>query len=493
MSTSRLQPATRWSAIGVAVLAAIFCLLGSWIPSLWGDEAASLLSATRPLSSLFQMLGHVDAVHGTYYLGLHFWIHLVGTSPFALRLPSALAIGACVGAVVLLGARLDSLTLGIVAGVMCAVLPRISFIGEETRSYALSAAIAAWLTLLLVWLMDEPRPRARLWVGYTALLTAGIYVFLYLILIALAHGVILLLADRRRALIRSWIIADCAAILAASPVLLVAILQHGQIAYLRSRSVVTVHSVAVTLWFGTLSFAIVAWALFAIAFGNLALSWRARRTAGGMFRAGQVAFCWLLVPSILLISSYYLIPDFTARYLSMCAPAAALAMGIALVQIGRHRLAWMALGTAAVVLIAVPEWIQERGPYAMNNSDWAQISAHLAAHAHPGDAVVFDESVRPSRRPRLALRTYPAGFAGLEDVTLHTPFAEYTSWHDSAYSVAETNSLGRFAGVDTVWLIEYATPSHTDNYGLSELKALGFGEKARIRDFRSVIVELARS
>jgi mannosyltransferase len=78
----------------IAAAAALVSLTGSWIPSLWGDEAASIMSATRSLPSLFRMVGTVDAVHGAYYLGLHFWVNLFGASPFSVRLPSALAVGA---------------------------------------------------------------------------------------------------------------------------------------------------------------------------------------------------------------------------------------------------------------------------------------------------------------------------------------------------------------------------------------------------------------
>ena len=88
-----------WAAV-VGVLAVAASAAGSWIPSLWGDEAASLMSATRPLGSLWHMLSYVDAVHGLYYLGLHGWIDVFGPSPFSIRFPSALAIGVCTTAVV---------------------------------------------------------------------------------------------------------------------------------------------------------------------------------------------------------------------------------------------------------------------------------------------------------------------------------------------------------------------------------------------------------
>ncbi|ERK71310.1 hypothetical protein N136_02343, partial [Leifsonia aquatica ATCC 14665] len=85
-------------AIAFGLVATAVSATGSWIPSLWGDEAASVMSAQRPVGSLLNMLLHVDAVHGFYYLGLHGWIRLVGESAFAIRFPSAVAIGFAVAA-----------------------------------------------------------------------------------------------------------------------------------------------------------------------------------------------------------------------------------------------------------------------------------------------------------------------------------------------------------------------------------------------------------
>ena len=87
-----LRAVRPWTIALIAGLAAtILCAAFSWVPSLWGDEAATLLSAKRSVGSLFTMLMHVDAVHGVYCLFMHGWIRLAGESPFALRLPSAVA------------------------------------------------------------------------------------------------------------------------------------------------------------------------------------------------------------------------------------------------------------------------------------------------------------------------------------------------------------------------------------------------------------------
>ena len=142
--------------------------------------------------------------------------------------------------------------------------------------------------------------------------------------------------------------------------------------------------------------------------------------------------------------------------------------------------------------MALPNWLEQRGPYGKNSSDWAVISSEVGANARPGDAIDFDDSSRPSRCTRLAMRTYPAGFTGLKDVTLKTPYYLNYTWHDSDYSIAAANALGRLSGVTTLWLIEYSTPTHTDSAGISELHALGFTQGQTIRTHRSLIVQFQR-
>src|SRR5690349_12244541 len=58
----------------VGVVAAALGYVGAGIPSYWGDEAASVMSAQRSWSSLALELGRIDAVHGLYYALLHAWI-----------------------------------------------------------------------------------------------------------------------------------------------------------------------------------------------------------------------------------------------------------------------------------------------------------------------------------------------------------------------------------------------------------------------------------
>ena len=482
---------TTVAAAVVGLLAVAISAIGSWIPSLWGDEAASLLSAERPLPTLLVEVRHVDAVHGTYYLFLHFWIELFGTSPFAIRFPSALAVGVCVAAVVLLGARMRSLRFGVAAGVICALLPRMSYVGEEARSYAMTAAVAAWLTLLLVTALSRHGRTGRIWAAYGILLGVGTYLFMYIALLAIAHGIVLLITARRRRVLVPFAIAAGSAALAAAPLIVMGALERRQIAFLAHRDMLAPQVVLVNTWFGSDWFAILGWVLVLGGIAVALVPWLRQRGGSARRPIDLLVVAWLVVPSAILIGTSPIVAGFTSRYLTLCAPAVALLMTMCLGFLATRWRPALALGTVVVAAAAILPWAAERGPYAQNNSDWAEISAHLQHVARPGDAVVFDEGVRPSRRPRLALRTYPIS-TPLRDPMLAAPFWRTDTWYDATTPIHDAVAEGRFAGITRIWVVEYATGAHVDHYGLAELEGIGFRPGRELAEHTSRIIELTR-
>ena len=500
---TRVRPLSdaRWVVAGVAgLLATLLSAAGSWIPSLWGDEAASVMSAQRSLPSLAAMLGHVDAVHGAYYLGLHAWVHFFGTSPFALRFPSAVAVGLTTAAVVVLIWRLDGRRMAMVAGAVCMILPRVTYMGEEARSFAFSAAAASWLTVLLVEILHRREVSRRWWFAYGALLAVGTYVFLYVALFALVHAVILATVRVRRATLIGWLAAVAAAAVVALPLAIVGLIEHHQISYLAQMEQSTFLILFSSLWFSTWWVAAAAWALMLAAVcipwwmrlrSGVRNTWMVTRTTPTPI---AVAVAWLVVPTAVLVAAQTVIPDFTARYVSFCAPAAAILVAYGLRALFTLRV-WAGIAAGAVlVALIVPVYAGQRTPYAKNNSDWAELSAVIGAHAHPGDGVIFDEGARPSRRPRLAMHTYPAGFAGLVDVTLEVPFQRNDTWHDTAYTVDQADARDRLAGIERIWLIEYAeTPTTPDSWGLVPLEREGFVQTGlRVATHSELVIELER-
>src|SRR5205807_9226878 len=63
-------------------------------PSLWADELATWGAVRLGWGQLFRLSGHVDAVVAPYYALAKVWTAVAGTSPVALRLPSAFAMAA---------------------------------------------------------------------------------------------------------------------------------------------------------------------------------------------------------------------------------------------------------------------------------------------------------------------------------------------------------------------------------------------------------------
>jgi mannosyltransferase len=503
-SRSTLRAAAVVGALAVAISA-----LGSWIPSLWGDEGTSVVSAARPIGSLFTMLGHVDAVHGLSYLALHVWVDVFGSSPFSVRFPSAVGIGVCAAAVVWLCSRFGSTPFAVTAGMLAAILPRLTYAGEEARSYAWDAAIAAVLCAIVVEIMRRPSPSRRWWVAYGVVLCVGVYAFLYLGLMIVAIGLVVWWMPGMRSQRRAFVVASAAALAAASPLIAFALGERHQVAFLAHRDVVNPTAVLQQMWFGSLPVAVLAWTLIGVAALGFLVDrpWR----DGATPRIEPLALAWLLVPMGLLIAVSPLVPGFTARYGTFSAPAAAVLMAVGLRRLGRlgarssgplavgsprlpaalarwAGMRWPAvLVSIALVAAVLPVWVSQRGPYAKNGSDWNEIAATISSRAMPGDGIVFDEQSHPSRRPRLAMNTDPAAFRAVADVTLETPAARTDTWFDTVYTVSEAAARGRFSGVERVWVVEYKRAGVVDTWGIEELTALGYHRVEAIGQHSSVI------
>ncbi|WP_188888867.1 hypothetical protein [Curtobacterium luteum] len=111
----------------VGLLGSTVSVVGSWVPSVWYDEAATVTSATRSWVALGREVPHVDVVHALYFAVMHVWFAVVGYSPFTLRLPSAIAVGTTAALVVLLGTPLAGQRVGLVAGLLFPLLPRVTW------------------------------------------------------------------------------------------------------------------------------------------------------------------------------------------------------------------------------------------------------------------------------------------------------------------------------------------------------------------------------
>ncbi|MGG7507264.1 glycosyltransferase family 39 protein [Plantibacter sp. YIM 135249] len=514
-------PTTAWGAarslpirmlVLLGILGVAVSATGSWIPSLWGDEAASIMSAERSWESLGRMLSTVDAVHGLYYAILHVWIDLFGASPFSVRFPSAIAIGIATMGVALLATKLAGRTVGLVAAGVFIILPRVTYMGMEARSYAMTIALVVWLMVAFIALVSARERRIMPWVAFGALFALACSLFIYSSLFILVFGVVaLVMRTDRQTWLRAGIALGSGAFIAL-PVVIISYLEREQIAFLASRSSFNVVGIFVSPWFDNKPLAIISWTLIvagAVIGAVVLLRHRAGRVQPSklvaLFRPAArrlpsllvVGLAWLVIPTVLLAIGDRFTPLYSPRYLSFTAPAVAILIAVGIVAIARTvRAKWLVPVLAAAVLAAaIPTWVGQREPFAKNGgTDWASVASVIAKQAKPGQAIVFDDNTRASRKPRLAKYMYPEAFAGLVDVGLVTPFQDTDGLWDVAVPAADSTDL--VDGYDTVWL-SIATPSFTKTPEqqaeiLPAFEAAGFSIAHEVHLHRTVLYEMTR-
>jgi mannosyltransferase len=93
--------------------------------------------------------------------------------------------------------------------------------------------VAAWLTILFLRIVD--RQRSKWWVIYAALAAVGVMLNVYVALLVVAHGVTLVLTQRRHPqplrLLVGWAIAAIVAAILATPIVRLVVGQSGQLPF----------------------------------------------------------------------------------------------------------------------------------------------------------------------------------------------------------------------------------------------------------------------
>lgn len=462
-------------AIGVGLFGTLLALAWSWQPSLWFDEAATVSATMRSWTELARMLEKIDAVHGLYYAGMHLWLDIVGYSPFTLRLPSAICVGIAAALIVLLVRSRATRRTAVLAGVAFCLLPRVTWMGTEGRSYALTAVLALAMTLvfLAAWRRGAAPLRVRVlwWSLYGATVFLATVTFIYLAFLVGAHAVTalwILWRARRDPAVRSsmlgWLFSAGTAAVLLVPFALSVVRQSGQVSWIAPIGWNTWRQVFRTQWFYLNSpFAFAGWALLILGVVTLVLTFRRLRAAPTSTAALDhrnpsllaVALPWLVVPTLGVICVSALIsPLYSPRYLTFCAPAVAVLMGVGLDALRRRWLILIAL--VALVGLAAPRYVAQREPEAKQNSSWSEVADLIEGERaeHPGEtAAIIYGPVRqhPSATTRVIAYSYPEAFAGLIDVKLKTPAAQTGDLWETRYPLDEVTE--RFTGVDAVWLV----------------------------------------
>lgn len=400
-------------AILIALLAMVLSSFRSSRILFSGDELVTVSASTRPLPDLWEMLGVIDTHQGLYYLLMSIWHAIIPASEFTSRLSSALAVGIAAAGVVVLGKQVSTRTVAVTAGIAFAVLPRVTFAGADLRPYALSMAVAVWLTVFCISAAKAGDPRR--WTIYGVLLVLATMTNLHLILIVPAHAVAVRLFGQHPKAIRYWAASVAGALLVLVPYAIL-IKSRFSGSWLPPLSGDTVRQVLTYQYFyagPNLYRPILASVVTGVILvAGLVAGLRSSRRPSPLV---ALALTWVAAPTVILLVGSLFAPIYIPRYLSFTAPGFALLLGVCIVTVGRSR-----AGIAAVLVMftiaSTPAYLAQRdNPRVRNNQDY-RAAAEVIDRAEPGDCLLV-EDVNKRRWPplRSALVVRPAVYDKLRD------------------------------------------------------------------------------
>jgi mannosyltransferase len=402
----------QWALVAILLLAAGLRLYRLGAESLWYDETVSVYLASE---SLPELVAHTagDIHPPGYYLLLHGWTRLAGSSDFAVAFPS-LFFGVLL---VALAYRLAGQVFGPAAGLLAALLVAISpynlWYSQEVRMYTLGAALGvgllgAVLPLLTARPSNGSRSYGRLGI-YVLLGALGLWMLYYfaflLVAINLMVGAWWLVGARRRRAgwtwLGRWALAQAMVLLLYAPWIPVAWRQATSPPVPPWRGFTGLGQIAVEVW-SALSLGQSAdpekvWPvliLFALLFGLGLFSTRlSPRLKGRMgegaglppFLAGTV-----FLPVLLIYLASFVTPLYHVRYAFTYSTPFYLIVGAGLVWLWRRWRLAAALSLAIIVLSSAASIYAYHTEPRYASDDHRAAVRFLAERWRPGDAVLVN-------------------------------------------------------------------------------------------------------
>jgi len=377
-----------WPVLATAAI----CLWRATTVSLWWDELTSYEIATRSVSRIWHTVHHVDAVHATYYILLHFWISAFGKSILVIRLPGILAMIGAAACTALTAQRLFGKTIGLTSGLVFALLPVVARYSTELRSYPLVVFFAALSTLLLVRALEKPSSWTR-WLGYAVALAATGYFNLVALSIVSGQvlGVLVYARDARWKTLGRFAVAAVAGAASALPIALTGHKQlQAQVAAIGGSS----PGPTLTQLYHALPQIICSTAAAVALVVALVLAWRNPERRAVAFAA---ALAVVPILAVWVVSHHGITYFYFSRYFAFTAPAWAMVAGATA--------RWLpgAKGAVAVVaafaVVAAPAQREVHSTYSHFWYNYPgdsvppsgyQLAAHdVAPRYQPGDAATF--------------------------------------------------------------------------------------------------------
>jgi 4-amino-4-deoxy-L-arabinose transferase-like glycosyltransferase len=383
--------------VAATVLAAALVLYDLGSRSLWLDEGATFTTASQHGDRLWQAALNDGGNMFSYYLGMHYWMALFGSSEFSMRLPGALAAIVTVPTCAYLLTRLFDARAGVFGAFFVAVSVPFVWYAQDARAYVVALFLVSAATLAFVVAAQTGRDLA--WAAYAALTVLAAYTLLLSAIVVLAQ-LASLLFRRPRGFRWPPLLASYGAMAVLVVPLAWVVADHGGqstrwlpppgpifgevdrylldfFASARSNGVPYNNSVVHPL----VLVMVLCWAA-----GTWLFLYPLARHRGTAQTWGYgLLFCWFVIPPVLTWAiSVTIQPVLSDRYVLAALLPASMIAGVAL---SRLRPWPIAAGAAVVVLVLralvlIPS-------YGVPIENWRQGVMEVAARSEPHDCIAF--------------------------------------------------------------------------------------------------------
>ncbi|MGO9196786.1 MAG: hypothetical protein ACLQK4_06630 [Acidimicrobiales bacterium] len=391
-----------WALTAFCAVALALTMADLGARSLWVDELHTAFVAASRGRSLWDASTFDGGNMLAYYAFMNLWVHVFGTSPVALRLPSAIAGAGLVPVGYLLGRRSGGMKPGAAAALLLAVSPPLVVWAQQARGYSIAVVGVglAWLALLRARALPSV-PRLCLFV---ALSVACTYELLTASLVVAAGLLWLFFGTSERRLQLQTLACGAAYAICCVPLALVVHRSgvSGQVAWVAPPDLGSARAIAGELVGGSvpdfypshlanygLAAIVIASALFA-----LAVSLRARTSGRDealghrrMYSIEAGYLLWLLLPVALawLVSEATGDSIFGSSFLLPAVPGAVLLFAAGIGRVHQH---WLAVsGTVAAAALSLSVLLPV---YGHSDDDWSAAARYVLASARPHDCIAFD-------------------------------------------------------------------------------------------------------
>ncbi|TKJ31036.1 MAG: hypothetical protein CEE40_03005 [Chloroflexi bacterium B3_Chlor] len=444
-----------WAFLALLLLGFGLRLYQLTFHSLWLDETVSIYLASFPLSEIFQQgMSLQEPNPPLYHLVLSLWMRVLGSSEASVRILSAFLGTIYLPALYLLGRRLFSARLALIATLLAVSNPFLVWYSQEARMYALVATLSVWSMYCFVRALATPR--WYWWVAYVLVTVASLYTHLYAAFLLPAQLLFLFLfPSRHREALRRGALAGGLSLLCFSPWLSRAWELSGATPSWRAPlslfGMITTCLEAFTVRRLPLSgtgLGLILAVSGAFVLAGLFLPYLPQRARGRIrwkrldLRPNVFLSLSLLVPFVLAYVLSFRQQIFTVYYLIVILGPFLLALGAGLEKVTSFSRA-AGLGSLLVVMAIFVSglWFNWSPDY--RKEEWRAAARYVSGHAKPGDAILCHVDYT-----RIPFVYYYSG-----TVPVFAPFGGPLAGEAEVAQILE--GLGEYS---TVWLVQ----SHTE-------------------------------